>query len=68
MKTIELDIVTEDKTLDEAVAELNAIEGVTVLVVSESGYGSGWPTVTLAVIPEAISLLEEWYGSEIVED
>jgi hypothetical protein len=67
MKTYELDIVTEDITLEEAVAQINAIEGVTVILTSESGYGAGWPTVIVSVTDEALPALEEWYGGEIVE-
>ncbi len=66
MKTIELDIVTEDITLDEAVEELGNIEGITVLIVSERP--DVWPSVTLAVTPEAMPKLEEWYGGEIVDE
>jgi hypothetical protein len=67
MKTYELDIVTEEVTLEEAVAQINAIEGATVILTSENGYGSGWPTVIVSATDEAFPALQEWYGSEIVE-
>lgn len=67
MKTYELDIVTEDITLDEAVAQINAIEGATVILTSENGYGSGWPTAIVSATDEALPALEKWYGGEIVE-
>lgn len=66
-KVYELDIVTEDISLDDAVAEIAAIEGVSIILVSSSGFGSGWPTVKLSADEAGLAKLEEWYGSEIEE-
>jgi hypothetical protein len=66
MKTYEIDIVTEDRSLDEAIIEMNSIEGVTVVMTVPEGLGSGWPTVIASVTDEALPALEAWYGSEII--
>ena len=66
MKTYELDIVTEDRSLEDAIMEMNRIEGVTVILTSQNGFGSDWPTVIAAVTDEALPALEAWYGSEII--
>lgn len=65
MTVYEIDYVTEDKSLDQAVAELKLIEGVAVLIVSEGGHGSGWPTIVFSATPEAKPKVEAWYGAEI---
>lgn len=66
MKTYELDIVTEERSLEVAIKEINRIEGVTIILTAPNGLGSGWPTVVAAVTDEALPKLEEWYGSKIV--
>ena len=65
MKTYELDICTEEITLDTAITQINAISGATVILSSESGHGSGWPTVIVSATDEARPELEKWYGGDI---
>jgi len=64
MKSYEIDIVTEDISLDDAVTAINNIEGVVVVLTTERSFG--WPTATVYVTDGALPALEAWYGSEIV--
>lgn len=64
--TFEIDIVTEEETIDQAVESINKLgEGIKVIKVVPEGNGSGWPTVIIEAPKSAIPTLEKWYGSEV---
>ena len=62
----ELDIVTEETSIDQTVTEVEKLDkSIKVIKVYPEGRGSGWPTIIVEAPSTMKETLSNWYGGEV---